>query len=295
MTKYSRATGFFLFFYLFLFEGFQTSKCLAQQTQASPSQASPSQGAAAAKSPADTAPPPRRVLNGPFVLVLDAGHGGHDSGAKGRYSMEKDVALSITLKVASLVRINSKDINLILTRSTDDFIELNERARIANQYKSNLFVCIHCNSVRNHRYSPEGAETYVLGLSDVNRNLENAIRENSVITLEANYQEKYGGFDPNSPESYIIFSMKQNRNLRKSLRIANEIQAQFYKNNRVDRGVKQEPLLVLRNTTMPGILVETGYISSAGEEDYLNSGDGQNTLARSIYDALVQYKNEMYK
>ncbi len=230
-----------------------------------------------------------------FVVVLDAGHGGNATGANGKFSLEKNITLAITLRLGKLIQQNCPDVKVIFTRTTDESVGLNERAEIANQNHANLFLCIHCNAVRKHQASPPGAETYVLGLTDVSRNLEAAIRENSDITKEANYKETYGGFDPYSPESYIIFSMQQGRNLHKSLRIANFIQAQFYKNNRVDRGVKQEPLLVLRNTHMPGVLIETGYISNPEEEEYLNSDDGQQTLAKSIFDAFLQYKTEVAK
>ena len=231
----------------------------------------------------------------PFIVVLDAGHGGKATGANGRFSLEKNITLAITLKLGRLIKENCSDVRVIYTRTTDESVGLNDRAEIANQNHANLFLCIHCNAVRKHEASPPGAETYVLGLSDVTRNLEAAIRENSDITKEANYKETYGGFDPYSPESYIIFSMQQGHNLHKSLKIANFIQAQFFKSGRVDRGVKQEPLLVLRNTHMPGVLIETGYISNTGEEEFLNSEDGQETIARSIFDAFVLYKTDVIR
>lgn len=231
----------------------------------------------------------------PFIVVLDAGHGGKATGANGRFSLEKNITLAITLKLGKLITDSCPDVRVIYTRTSDESVGLNDRAEIANQNHANLFLCIHCNAVRKHEASPPGAETYVLGLSDVTRNLEAAIRENSDITKEVNYKETYAGFDPYSPESYILFSMQQGHNLHKSLKIANYIQAQFYKNGRVDRGVKQEPLLVLRNTHMPGVLIETGYISNPEEEEFLNSQDGQLTIARSIFDAFVLYKSDVIR
>lgn len=231
----------------------------------------------------------------PFIVVLDAGHGGKATGANGRFSLEKNITLAITLKLGKLITESCPDVHVIYTRTSDESVGLNDRAEIANQNHANLFLCIHCNAVRKHEASPPGAETYVLGLSDVTRNLEAAIRENSDITKEVNYKETYAGFDPYSPESYILFSMQQGHNLHKSLKIANYIQAQFYKNGRVDRGVKQEPLLVLRNTHMPGVLIETGYISNPEEEEFLNSQDGQLTIARSIFDAFVLYKSDVIR
>ncbi len=231
----------------------------------------------------------------PFIVVLDAGHGGKATGANGRFSLEKNITLAITLKLGKLITDSCPDVHVIYTRTSDESVGLNDRAEIANQNHANLFLCIHCNAVRKHEASPPGAETYVLGLSDVTRNLEAAIRENSDITKEVNYKETYAGFDPYSPESYILFSMQQGHNLHKSLKIANYIQAQFYKNGRVDRGVKQEPLLVLRNTHMPGVLIETGYISNPEEEEFLNSQDGQLTIARSIFDAFVLYKSDVIR
>lgn len=230
-----------------------------------------------------------------FVVVIDAGHGGRATGAAGKFSLEKNITLAITLKLGKLIQDSCPDVKVIYTRTTDADLGLLERADVANQNHANLFLCIHCNAGRYHEETPPGAETYVLGLSDVSRNLEAAIRENSDITKEANYKEKYGGFDPYSPESYVIFSMQQGHNLHKSLKIANYIQAQLFKNNRVDRGVKQEPLSVLRNTHMPGVLIETGYITNTEEEKFLNSEDGQQTIARSILDAFILYKADVGK
>jgi len=230
----------------------------------------------------------------PFVVVIDPGHGGKAPGARGKYSNEKDITLAISLKLGELINTSLPDVKIYFTRTNDASVDFNDRTGLANSKKADLFVCIHCNSVPRHAHSPQGVETYVLGLSDENRNLENAIRENGDIKLEDNYKQNYDGFDPNSPESYIIFSLFQNHNQKRSYKFASFVQAEMEKSGRINRGVKQEPLIVLRNTAMPGVLIETGYISDPEEEVFLNSADGQEIIARAILQSITEYKNEVY-
>lgn len=225
-----------------------------------------------------------------FTLVIDAGHGGKDPGAAGRKSKEKNINLAVALELGRLVAKNCPDVKVVYTRKTDIFVELDERARIANKAKADLFISIHVNSTAA-RVGPQGTETYTLGMHRAADNLEVAKRENSVITLESNYEQRYEGFDPKSSESYIIFELMQDQNMEKSVRLARLIQQQMRSSaKRVDKGVFQAGFLVLRATSMPSALVELGYINNPTEEQYLTSKDGQAALARSIYNAFVQYK-----
>ena len=225
-----------------------------------------------------------------FTLVIDAGHGGKDPGAAGRKSKEKNINLAVALELGRLVAKNCPDVKVVYTRKTDVFVELDERARIANKAKADLFISIHVNSTAA-RVGPQGTETYTLGMHRAADNLEVAKRENSVITLESNYEQRYEGFDPKSSESYIIFELMQDQNMEKSVRLARLIQQQMRSSaKRVDKGVFQAGFLVLRATSMPSALVELGYINNPTEELYLTSKDGQAALARSIYNAFVQYK-----
>ena len=225
-----------------------------------------------------------------FTLVIDAGHGGKDPGAIGRKSKEKNINLAVALELGRLVTKNCPDVKVVYTRKTDVFVELDERARIANKAKADLFISIHVNSTAA-RVGPQGTETYTLGMHRAADNLEVAKRENSVITLESNYKQRYEGFDPKSSESYIIFELMQDQNMEKSVRLARLIQQQMHSSaKRVDKGVFQAGFLVLRATSMPSALVELGYINNAVEEQYLTSSAGQAALAKSIYNAFVQYK-----
>lgn len=225
-----------------------------------------------------------------FTLVIDAGHGGKDPGAAGRKSKEKNINLAVALELGRLVAKNCPDVKVMYTRKTDVFVELDERARIANKAKADLFISIHVNSTAA-RVGPQGTETYTLGMHRAADNLEVAKRENSVITLESNYEQRYEGFDPKSSESYIIFELMQDQNMEKSVRLARLIQQQMRSSaKRVDKGVFQAGFLVLRATSMPSALVELGYINNPTEEQYLTSKNGQAALARSIYNAFVQYK-----
>ncbi len=225
-------------------------------------------------------------------VVIDAGHGGKDPGTLGRYSKEKDIALAIALKVGRYIKENVKDVQVIYTRSTDVFIELYKRGEIANKAHADLFISIHCNSNPNKNIT--GAETYVMGIDKNNRNMEVVKKENDVITLEANYKQHYEGFDPNDPVSMITFNMAQNVYRSQSLEFAALVQDQFRKRaGRHDRGVRQAPFMVLWNTYMPSVLIETGFLSNAREETFLRSENGQAIIASAIYRAFKEYKTRI--
>lgn len=228
-----------------------------------------------------------------FILVLDAGHGGHDNGAKGLSANEKDVNLSLVLKIGALIEKKNKDVKVIYTRKTDEFIPLMTRADIANKGKANLFISIHCNS--SPKSAPYGTETFVLGAHRNRDNFDVAKRENEVIYMEKDYQTTYEGFNPSSPESVIGLTLMQNIYLENSLKIASYIENNFKKENRFSRGVKQAGFLVLVQTAMPSVLIETGFISNPQEGQYLASEEGQNTIAKNIYDAFLSYKKEYDK
>lgn len=227
-----------------------------------------------------------------FVVVIDPGHGGHDPGAVGKRGKEKNINLNVALKVGRLIQNNCNDVKVVYTRKTDIFIPLDRRAQIANNAKADLFISIHTNSVARGR-TVRGAETYTLGLHRTEENLEVAKKENSVILIEDNYEQRYAGFNPNSAESYIIFEFLQDKNMEKSVKLATLVQRQF-KNTarRIDKGVHQAGFLVLRATSMPSVLVELGYISTPDEEQYLLSDAGATAMANSIYKAFLNYKRE---
>ncbi len=225
-----------------------------------------------------------------FTIVVDAGHGGRDPGARGSGINEKDINLAVALKFGKLITDNCRDVKVVYTRDTDRFIELDERANIANRHKADLFVSIHANAIKGKAI--KGTETYTLGLARSDENLEVAMRENSAILLEDNYLQKYEGFDPASSESYIIFEFMQNRHMEQSISLASEIQKAFVASRRTDRGVRQAGFLVLRKTSMPSVLVELGYMTHAEEVRYMNSANGQKQLAESLYKAFARYKRE---
>jgi N-acetylmuramoyl-L-alanine amidase len=227
-----------------------------------------------------------------FIVVIDAGHGGKDPGAKGAHINEKAINLAVALKLGNLITADHHDVNVIYTRKTDHFVELSERANIANRNKADLFISIHANSLKKGCQKIKGTETYTLGLAKSEENLNVAMLENSVILLEDNYQQQYAGFDPNSSESYIIFEFLQNKHMEQSITFASEIQKSFSSAKRTNRGVRQAGFLVLKATTMPAVLIELGFICNQDEERYLRSTEGQNQLARAIYKAFVKYKNE---
>jgi N-acetylmuramoyl-L-alanine amidase len=226
------------------------------------------------------------------VVVIDAGHGGHDSGTRGKKVLEKDIALKIALKLGSYIEKNFPDVKVIYTRKDDRYIALDERAAIANKNKADLFICIHANSIPGGK--AYGTETYVMGLHKDNSNFEVAKRENSVILMDENYEERYEGFDPSSPESYILFSLTQTAFQESSLLFAQKVEEQFKERvGRLSRGVKQAGFLVLWRTTMPSVLIETGFLSHSEEEQFLAGEKGQDLIASGIYRAFKEYKSEM--
>ncbi len=223
------------------------------------------------------------------TVVIDPGHGGRDPGAVGRRAKEKDITLAISLKLGQYIRENMEDVEVIFTRETDEFVELYRRAQIANENQADLFISVHCNSSRSPR--AHGAETFVMGLHRTQANLEVAKKENAAILYEDDYEETYDGFDPNSPEAHIIFTLYQNAYLEQSLSMASMVQEQFRERaRRPDRGVKQAGFLILYQVTMPGILVEAGFLSNSREEEYLMSETGQAHIASAIYRAFRDYK-----
>ena len=222
-------------------------------------------------------------------VVIDAGHGGHDSGCESNNGTEKKNTLNIALKLGQRIKDAFPEITIIYTRSKDEFIELHERAAIANRAKADLFISIHCNST--DAGTPLGTETYVLGMHKMEENLEVAKRENSAILLENDYEKQYDGFDPNSTEGYIIFSMYQNAYLDKSILFGKYVEESL-KNNagRRSLGVKQAGFVVLRQAAMPSVLIETGFLNHPREGEFISSNDGQETIAESILLAFKKYK-----
>jgi N-acetylmuramoyl-L-alanine amidase len=238
-------------------------------------------------------PAPVPKTNGKWVIVIDPGHGGNDSGALGSFSKEKNINLAIALKTAKYIRENLKNVTVVMTRDDDSTVDLSERPKIANRNNADLFISIHTNSTDKSR-SVLGAETWIMGLALNDENLAVAMKENEVIMLENDYSTKYQGFDPKSPESYIIFTLTQNVFQKQSTELAWKIQTQFReKVNRKDRSVKQAGFLVLYQTTMPSVLIETGFISTPVEEKYLNSEQGQDYLASAIFRACRDYMAEV--
>ena len=231
------------------------------------------------------------------TIVIDPGHGGKDSGTMGtkRYKIyEKHVALAVSLKLGEYIQKTFPEINVIYTRKTDVFLELNERTEIANKKNADLFISIHCDGFTNP--NPSGASVFVMGMSKLKANMEVAMRENSAIYMEDNYQKKYEGFDPQSQESYIVFSLMQNIYLNQSLKIAEEVEKEFStKANRKSRGVKQAPFYVISRTNMPSILIECGFLTNPQEEEYLHSEIGQDYIASAIFRAFRSYKNDIEK
>lgn len=224
-----------------------------------------------------------------FTVVLDAGHGGKDPGAVGQKIKEKDINLEIILKLGELIKKNHPDVKVVYTRSKDVFVELVRRSKIATENKADLFISVHTNAAKSK--TAKGTETYVLGLSRTDENLEIVKRENSVMLLEDDYTTRYEGFDPKSAESYIMFSFGHEKFLEQSINLAASVQEQFKKNNnREDRGVRQGEFWVLRSTNMPSILVEVGYISNREEENFLAQSSSRQKLAESIYNAFSDYK-----
>jgi N-acetylmuramoyl-L-alanine amidase len=225
------------------------------------------------------------------VVVIDAGHGGHDEGTHGKLLKEKDVALKIALKVGAYIEKNFPDVKVIYTRKDDKYIALDERAEIANRNHADLFICIHANANPNSKAF--GTETFVMGLHKDENNLAIAQRENSVILMDENYTERYEGFD-NSPESYILFTLTQSAFQESSLKFASKVESQFKSRvGRTSRGVKQAGFVVLWRTTMPSVLIETGFLTNSTEEKFLAGDDGQDLIASGIFRAFKDYKSDV--
>lgn len=232
-----------------------------------------------------------QIRNTIATVVIDAGHGGKDPGACGKKVKEKDVTLSVALKLGRLISDALPGIRVVYTRTTDEFVELYRRAEIANQGKADLFISIHCNA--NRSPVPFGAETYVMGLHKTQDNLEVAKTENASMLYEEDYDKQYEGFDPNSDEDYIFLTIMQHANIEQSIRISSLVQDKFRDVlGRKDRGVKQAGFWVLYKTTMPGILVEAGFLSNAEEEKFLASAEGQDKVASAIFNAFLDYRKE---
>jgi N-acetylmuramoyl-L-alanine amidase len=226
------------------------------------------------------------------TIVIDPGHGGKDPGCGGKFSSEKDVALDISLIFGKYIEDTYDDVKVIYTRKTDKFVDLAERAKIANRENADLFVCIHVNAGPS---TAKGNETYVMGLHKTKSNLLVAQRENSSILMEENHETTYSNFDPSDPDSYIGITLRQSAFLEQSISFADKIQKQFKKNVKIipDRGIKQAGFLVLHRTAMPAVLVETGFLTNPAEEKTLNDSLYQIKIGKSIFNAFVSYKNEV--
>ena len=243
---------------------------------------------------------PTRKIDKIQRIVLDAGHGGDDIGAPGvkgsREFLEKDVTLDSALRLGKLIEENMPEVEVLYTRKTDKSVKLWERPNFANRNEADLFISIHCNA--NNNPKAHGSETYFMGLHVNEGNLDVAKRENAAITYEADYKnnDRYGGFDPNSPESHIIFSLVQNAFINQSLRLSSYVETETGKISQIrSRGVKQAGFLVLWKTSMPSILVETGFITNPDDRKYLASDEGKNTIAKGIFQAIENYKNFVEK
>ncbi|MDD3321875.1 MAG: N-acetylmuramoyl-L-alanine amidase [Paludibacter sp.] len=229
-----------------------------------------------------------------FTVVLDAGHGGHDPGAAGSISKEKDINLAVVLKLGEIIERNFRDVKVVYTRKTDKYLTLQERADVVNNNHANLFICIHTNAATSS--SAYGAETFTLGLAKSKSNLDVAMRENSVILLEDDYKSKYKGFDPNSVDSYIMFEFMQDSYIDKSVEFSSIVQKQFVKYcRRSDRGVRQAGFWVLHRSACPSVLIELGFISNPAEERYLSADSGQKEMAGAIFNAFVDFKRDYDK
>lgn len=228
----------------------------------------------------------------PFVVVIDAGHGGHDPGALGAKGQEKDINLAIALELGKKIEATCPDVKVYYTRKTDVFVTLQGRADFVNKHKADLFICVHTNSAKNA--SAHGVETFTLGLNKSESNLDVAMRENSVMLLESDYKTKYQGFNPNSVESYIMFEFMQDQYVDRSVEFASLVQNDFVKNaKRNDRGVRQAAFWVLHKSACPSVLIEVGFITNSEEERFLLSKDGRETMANSIYNAFMAYKRSV--
>ena len=233
--------------------------------------------------------------NSRFTLVIDAGHGGHDTGALGATSKEKDINLNVALRFGSYVERNMPEVRVIYTRKSDVFIPLKERANIANRANADLFISVHTNALPAGKIA-RGFETYTLGMHRAKDNLDVAMRENSVISMEKGYEQTYQGFDPKSSESYIIFEFIQGKNMERSVELARMIQRSVCSTaDRPDKGVHQAGFLVLRETSMPSCLIELGFITTPDEESLLNTDGRVDDIAKAIYKGFEQYKDKYDK
>ncbi len=232
------------------------------------------------------------------TIVIDAGHGGHDGSTRGKFSKEKDVALEIAMKLGKAIEAEMKDVKVLYTRKSDVFVKLYERTAVANDNKADLFISIHCNSMpitkKGQNSTARGTETFVSGFSRLGQQ-DVAVRENASLLLEENYQENYNGFDPNDPESYIIFSLMKREYREQSIRLATFVQEEFGTSGRPDRGVKEQSLAVLATAGMPAILTEIGFISNSEEEKYMNSPYGQSEIVKNLVNAVRKYKVQTEK
>lgn len=225
------------------------------------------------------------------TIVIDAGHGGKDPGCKGNIHREADMTLRVALELGRIIQTNYPRLKIIYTRKTNKFVELHDRAGIANKNNADLFISIHCNSGPKHVY---GTETYTMGLHSSEGNLEVAKRENSVILQEADYKKHYEGFDPNSAQGHILFSLYQNAYIENSLKFASKVEKEFKQRvGRTSRGVKQAGLIVLWKTAMPSALIEIGFLTNKEEEKFLSSETNRTFIASGIYRAFKEYKDEM--
>ncbi len=231
-----------------------------------------------------------------FTVVIDAGHGGKDSGAVGITTKEKEITLPVALELGHLIKQNHNDVNVLYTRQKDVFVALDKRAEIANKAHADLFISIHCNALDRKKKSPQGVETFVLGLHRSKDNLDVAKAENAVIFYEDDYSTKYDGFNPHEPESYIIFEFMANQFLEQSVYLASLVQNKMvHHSKRVNRNVRQAGFLVLREVAMPSILIELGYITNHQDEQFLRTVSGQQSIAKSIYLGFKEYKREYDK
>jgi N-acetylmuramoyl-L-alanine amidase len=227
-----------------------------------------------------------------FKLVIDAGHGGEDPGCKGKKSMEKNVTLNVALKLGKLINDNFDDVQVIYTRKTDVFVEVYKRAVIANNNHADLFISLHCNAAENR--SAHGVETWVMGLAKSEANMEVAKKENAAILKEKNFENNYEGFNPNSPEANVIFSLHTSAYMNHSIMLADKVQKNLVRNTHlIDRTVKQAGFWVLYKVAMPSILVELGFLSNTTEEEYMIKPTSQDIMAVSIYNAFVEYRNAL--
>lgn len=232
------------------------------------------------------------AANKRFTLVIDPGHGGHDAGARGAISMEKNINLTVALRFGKYVEQNMPEVRVIYTRKQDVFIPLHERANIANRANADLFISVHTNALPAGKVA-RGFETYTLGMHRAKDNLDVAMRENSVISMEKGFEQTYEGFDPKSSESYIIFEFIQGKNMERSVDLARMIQRSVCDGGcRPDKGVHQAGFLVLRETSMPGCLIELGFITTPDEERLLNDNAKVDDIAKGIYEAFAKYKNK---